>query len=97
MTRTESTLSRFTFHVSRFYWLALLFFTLGLMCKPMMVTLPFVLLLLDFWPLQRIKPGEIFAHRATLVRLIGEKIPFFMLAAIASALTIFVQLQGRAL
>ena len=36
-----------------FYWLALLFFACGLMSKPMVVTLPFVLLLLDFWPLQR--------------------------------------------
>jgi tetratricopeptide (TPR) repeat protein len=79
------------------YFLALIFFAFGLMCKPMVVTLPFVLLLLDYWPLRRIKPGEIFAHRATLTRLICEKIPFFMLAAIASALTISVQLQGRAL
>src|SRR6185312_6570471 len=36
------------------YWLAILFFTLGLMSKPMLVTLPFILLLLDFWPLNRI-------------------------------------------
>jgi hypothetical protein len=35
------------------YWLVVLFFTLGLMSKPMLVTLPFVLLLLDFWPLGR--------------------------------------------
>jgi tetratricopeptide (TPR) repeat protein len=79
------------------YFLALIFFAFGLMCKPMVVTLPFVLLLLDYWPLRRIEPGEIFTHRATLTRLICEKIPFFMLAAIASALTIFVQLQGRAM
>ena len=36
------------------YCLALLFFALGLMSKPMLVTLPFVLFLLDFWPLQRV-------------------------------------------
>jgi tetratricopeptide (TPR) repeat protein len=47
-------MSRFTFHVSRFYWLVLLFFALGLMCKPMLVTLPLVLLLLDYWPLGRV-------------------------------------------
>jgi protein O-mannosyl-transferase len=43
-------------HKSRasYYWLALVFFALGLMSKPMLVTLPFVLLLLDFWPLQRL-------------------------------------------
>ena len=42
-------------HVSRvtFYWLALIFFALGLMSKPMLVTLPFVMLLLDFWPLKQ--------------------------------------------
>ena len=79
------------------YFLALILFALGLMCKPMVVTLPFVLLLLDYWPLRRVEPGEIFTHRATLTRLIGEKTPFFMLAVIASALTIFVQLQDRAL
>jgi tetratricopeptide (TPR) repeat protein len=78
------------------YFLALSFFALGLMCKPMVVTLPFVLLLLDYWPLRRIESGKIFAHRATLSRLICEKIPFFMLTAIASVLTIFVQLQDRA-
>ena len=67
------------------------------MCKPMVVTLPFVLLLLDYWPLQRIKPGNISVYRATLTRLIGEKIPFFIFAAIASAITIFVQHQDRAM
>jgi Tfp pilus assembly protein PilF len=45
--------SRFTFHVSRFYLLSLAFFALGLMCKPALVTLPIVLLLLDYWPLRR--------------------------------------------
>jgi hypothetical protein len=38
---------------SGFYWLALIFFALGLMAKPMLVTLPFVMLLLDYWPLGR--------------------------------------------
>jgi protein O-mannosyl-transferase len=46
--------SRFTLHAPRFYLLSLLFFALGLMSKPMIVTLPFVLLLLDYWPLNRI-------------------------------------------
>jgi len=41
------------FYTSRFYWLALIFFALSLMSKPMLVTLPFVMVLLDFWPLQR--------------------------------------------
>jgi hypothetical protein len=47
--------SRITYHVSRYYLLCLLFFALGLMSKPMLVTLPFVLLLLDYWPLQRLR------------------------------------------
>ena len=47
--------SRFTFHVSLFYLLSLCFFALGLMSKPMAVSLPFVLLLLDYWPLQRVR------------------------------------------
>jgi tetratricopeptide (TPR) repeat protein len=45
--------SRITHHVSPYYCLALLFFACGLMSKPMVVTLPFVLLLIDFWPLGR--------------------------------------------
>ena len=40
------------------YGLVFLFFTLGLMSKPMLVTLPFVLLLLDYWPLRRLKFGQ---------------------------------------
>ena len=53
--------SRVTRHLSRYYWLALFFFALGLMSKPMLVTMPFVLLLLDYWPLQRLQ----FASRWT--------------------------------
>jgi len=44
-----------TFHASHFYVLSLLFFALGLMAKPMLVTVPFVLLLLDYWPLARLR------------------------------------------
>jgi protein O-mannosyl-transferase len=47
--------SRFTFHASLFYLLALFFFALGLMSKPMLVTWPFVMLLLDYWPLGRMQ------------------------------------------
>jgi tetratricopeptide (TPR) repeat protein len=55
--------SHLTPHNSRFwslpdYWAAVLFFALGLMSKPMLVTWPFVLLLLDFWPLRRISSGR---------------------------------------
>ncbi len=41
------------------YLAVLIFFALGLMAKPMLVTLPFVLLLLDYWPLQRLGPNQI--------------------------------------
>jgi protein O-mannosyl-transferase len=66
------------------YWLALLFFALGLMSKPMLVTLPFVLLLLDFWPLQRF-------NNSTIQRLLAEKIPFFLLTAGSCAVTFLAQ------
>ena len=59
VTRTESALSRVSCHVSLFYWLALLFFAFGLMAKPMLVTLPFLMLLLDYWPLQRVAAGDL--------------------------------------
>ena len=71
------------------YLLALLFFALGLMSKPMVVTLPFVLLLLDFWPLQRF-------NASTLQRLILEKLPFFALSFAACAVTYRVQKHGGA-
>jgi hypothetical protein len=47
--------SRITFHVSCYYLLSLLFFACGVMSKPMLVTVPFVLLLLDYWPLGRLE------------------------------------------
>jgi len=64
------------------------------MSKPMVVTLPFALLLLDFWPLQRI-PN--FRQPASNFRqLLLEKVPFFLLAAAASAVTYLVQSGGGA-
>jgi protein O-mannosyl-transferase len=69
-----------------FYGLSLSFFALGLMAKPMLVTLPFVLLLLDYWPLGRLEFGPRFSWR-----LIVEKIPFFLLAAGDSAATFLIQ------
>ncbi len=72
-----------------FYGLALLFFTFGLMSKPMVVTLPFVLLLLDYWPLQRIESR-------TWRNLLLEKIPYLALAAISCVITYKVQQSGGA-
>jgi len=78
------------------YVLVVLFFVLGLMSKPMLVTLPFVLLLLDFYPLNRFKiklsdNSTNFQHRSNTFRLILEKIPLFVLATISSAITFYAQ------
>jgi tetratricopeptide (TPR) repeat protein len=65
------------------YILLLLFFALGLLAKSMVATLPFVLLLLDYWPLKRISSFSI----SNLKHLLIEKIPLFVLAAGACAAT----------
>ena len=76
-------------HPWPFYWLAWSSLALGLMCKPMLVTWPFVLLLLDYWPLARFQPG-----RARTLWF--EKIPFFALAVAASVATFAVQKRSGA-
>ncbi len=84
-----------------YYALSLVLFALALMSKPMAVTLPFVLLLMDFWPLGRI---QLFSpsssadapHTSRTRQLIVEKIPFFLLAMIASIITFKVQQAGGA-
>ncbi len=73
----------------RYYWLSIILYALGLLSKPMLVTLPFVLLLLDGWPLGRFK-----ADKQTIVRLVREKIPFFALAAALSVVTYIAQKTG---
>jgi len=81
------------------YFLALFYFTCGLMSKPMVVTLPFVLLLLDFWPLQRfqVESSGFGVQSSMAVKLICEKIPFFALAIAASIVTFFAQKTGEEL
>jgi len=74
------------------YILALVLFAIGLMAKPMLVTLPFVLLLLDYWPLNRL---DIVNGRQTY-RLIREKMPFFILSAVSSVITFVVQKNAGA-
>jgi protein O-mannosyl-transferase len=69
-----------------FYALALVLFTCALMSKAMVVTLPCVLLLLDYWPLGRLEFGAGFSWR-----LILEKIPFFVLAAVGGLVTFLIQ------
>ncbi|MGA2150239.1 MAG: glycosyltransferase family 39 protein [Bryobacteraceae bacterium] len=86
----------------RDYLLALGFFCLASMAKPTMVTLPFVLLLLDFWPLRRLAPplalpasgqpqGKAPIHWTQAIR---EKVPFFAVSAVASMVTYAAQQSG---
>ncbi|MGA3284790.1 MAG: tetratricopeptide repeat protein [Verrucomicrobiota bacterium] len=79
--------SRVTCPPSLFYWLALMFFALGLMAKPMLVTLPCVLCLLDYWPLARFQLPLKRQPLAVLRRLAVEKIPFFILTALSCWMT----------
>ena len=85
----------------RRYLLIIVAFTLGLMAKPMLVTLPFVLLLLDYWPLGRFQVGQsagaLEATAQGLIKsgqpmpsalsLVWEKIPLFALVAVSSVVT----------
>ena len=90
------------------YGLILLWFALGLMAKPMLVTLPLVLLLLDYWPLGRMQAGvvptpglagqsEPGPGRIKLVYwpLIKEKLPLFALAAASCLITVMAQKGQR--
>jgi tetratricopeptide (TPR) repeat protein len=80
----------------RSYWFALLFFFLGLLSKPMLVTLPFVMLLLDFWPLNRIQASRTATVRLTPQHLVKEKIPFFVLTTASCVVTFLAQHHGQA-
>ena len=90
------------------YWLALIFFALGLMSKPMLVTLPLTLLLLDYWPLNRV-PGAgcrvsgerqgacgLTPRASRLARLLLEKWPFFLLSLASCVVTFLVQRSAGA-
>ena len=77
------------------YLLALSVFALGLMSKPMLVTLPFVLLLLDYWPLERIQSDENMPIFADLY-LIRKRFLSIVLSAASSIVTFLVQQSGGA-
>ena len=77
-----------------FYSLTLAMFACALMSKPMAVTLPFVLLLLDFWPLKRVATEG--WRAAGNKKLVFEKVPFFILAAVISGIAFIVQHNGKA-
>jgi tetratricopeptide (TPR) repeat protein len=84
------------------YLMALGLYALGLMAKPMVVTLPLVLLLLDVWPLQRFPaaaattPGSAHGKWRALSRLVAEKVPFLALSAVSSAMTFIDQWRADA-
>jgi hypothetical protein len=73
----------------RRYLLIVGLFALALMAKPMVVTLPFVLLLLDLWPLRRVKLEA--GQQRVWLHLIREKLPLMASAIVSSAITIVVQ------
>jgi tetratricopeptide (TPR) repeat protein len=95
------------------YLLVFFSFFLGLLSKPMLVTLPFLLLLLDYWPLGRVSLGQLdsefsrgpsvspqsqesSSQGSAVCRLVYEKTPLFVLSAISSLITYFVQQKGGA-
>jgi len=77
--------------IRRYLFVAVVF-AFGLMSKPMLVTLPFVLLLLDYWPLGRIRGqnSDVSGHE-NLVMLVVEKIPLVGLSAVSSVVTFLAQ------
>ncbi len=93
----------------RRYILVIIFFILGLMAKPMIVTFPFVMLLMDYWPLQRltvredtrndniIAPPLINTGRRPFGFLLIEKIPLFFLSILASILVVITEHKADAL
>jgi hypothetical protein len=96
------TLFAYVRYIERPGWLrymqALFLFALGLTAKPMLVTLPFVLLLLDYWPLRRLSPmdrlgddggGNSVGKWSVLRPLLKEKIPFFLLSLCSGLITLY--------
>jgi len=80
------------------YALVMALFALGLAAKPMVVTLPLLLLLWDYWPLRRIAPKyEASPSSPSLLLLVAEKIPLFALSAASSWITLYAQRRGGAL
>lgn len=78
------------------YALVAALFAIGLAAKPMIITLPILLLLWDYWPLRRIeRPSGISA--ATILKLIAEKIPLLALSAASAWITLYAQRSGGAL
>jgi tetratricopeptide (TPR) repeat protein len=91
---------------AKYYILVIALLSLGLMAKPMLVTIPFVLLLLDFWPLKRFQYQRDFRLKSEKAfgdairrhhRIILEKIPLFIPVVISCTLTFFAQISKGAI
>jgi Flp pilus assembly protein TadD len=107
----SATTSCKSFAPTGMYVVTFVLFALGLMCKPMLVTLPIVLMLLDYWPLGRCQvsgdrgredgvpghPAPDTHHPTPITRLIVEKLPLFALSAAACVVTIWAQSTGGAM
>lgn len=82
-------------HELRHYFSVLVFYAFSLMSSPILVTMPFILLLLDYWPLGRMQAGQPGKDKETgsgvgkisVLRLVEEKVAFFVLAGIVCILT----------
>jgi Flp pilus assembly protein TadD len=95
---------------TRRYLLVLVNFSLGLMAKPMLVTLPFVLLLLDYWPLNRFQPrattGSVVDQplgfrsfgddKSPILKAVMEKVPLFVISLLSSLVTVIAQQKAGA-
>ncbi len=79
-----------------FYGLSLVFFALGLMSKPMLVTVPFVFLLLDYWPLGRIRFEGTDKRGRSLLPLFQEKLPYFLLSGLCCCVALWSQHRAGA-
>ena len=78
------------------YALVAVALALGLMAKPMLVTWPFVMLLLDYWPLRRFQKSEVRSQKSEITRLIVEKIPLFVIVALSALIAVLAQSHSGA-
>src|SRR5437773_4060221 len=81
--------------IRRYTWVAIAL-AMGLLAKPMLVTWPFVMLLLDYWPLRRWQSAKSKAQPGKVQNLILEKIPLFVLVAASAIITFLAQSHGGA-
>ena len=86
------------------YLLTLFSFILGLMSKPMLVTLPVVMLLMDYWPLARFRCEEqkegirhLFGWSSQLMALVKEKVPLVICSLLSGIITLYAQHKGGAM